>query len=212
ARMSFFRRTLTGLAASKGSPSWSAPRPLFACVFACLLAAFLPSRQALAQAQTNMEQIIKPPKIDKAAPMLLQADEMVYDNQNGRVIAKGNVEIYFGNYTLLADSVVYDRNNNSLTAVGNVSIKDPDGAVITSDHITLTDDFRDGFIDAMRLVTKDDTRIQAQSAVRQAGNVTVFEKALFTPCKICEEDPTKPPTWRIRAKKITHKRDQATLT
>jgi LPS-assembly protein len=40
----------------------------------------------------------------------------------------------------------------------------------------------------------------------------VFEKALFTPCKICEEDPTKPPTWRIRAKKITHKRDQATLT
>ena len=212
ARLIFFRRALPGLAASKGRPTWSARWPLFACVLACLIAAFLPSRQALAQAQTNLEQIVKPPKIDKASPMLLQADEMVYDNENGRVTAKGNVEIYFGNYTLLADSVIYDRNNNTLTAVGNVSIKDPDGAVITSDHITLTDDFRDSFIETLRLVTKDDTRIEAQSATRQAGNITVFEKALFTPCKICEEDPTKPPTWRIRAKKITHKRDQATLT
>jgi LPS-assembly protein len=212
ARLIFFRRALPGLAASKGSPCWSVRWPLFACVLACLIAALLPSRQAFAQAQTNLEQIVKPPKIDKAASMLLQADEMVYDNANGRVTAKGNVEIYYGNYTLLADSVIYDRNNNSLTAVGNVSIKDPDGAVITSDHITLTDDFRDGFIETLRLVTKDDTRIQAESASRQAGNITVFEKALFTPCKICEEDPTKPPTWRIRAKKITHKRDQATLT
>jgi LPS-assembly protein len=212
ARLIFFRRAVPGLAASKGRPFCNVRWPLFACVLACLIAAFLPSRQALAQAQTNLEQIVKPPKIDKAAPMLLQADEMVYDNENGRVTAKGNVEIYFGNYTLLADSVIYDRNNNTLTAVGNVSIKDPDGAVITSDHITLTDDFRDSFIETLRLVTKDDTRIEAQSATRQAGNITVFEKALFTPCKICEEDPTKPPTWRIRAKKITHKRDQATLT
>ena len=96
--------------------------------------------------------------------MLLQADQMVYDNENAKITAKGNVEIYYGNYTLLADSIVYDRNANTLTAFGNVRIKDPDGAVITADHITLTDDFRDGFIDALRLVTKDDTRIVAQSA------------------------------------------------
>jgi LPS-assembly protein len=212
ARLISLRRALPGLAASKGRPSWKMCWPLFACALGFLIAAFLPSQQAFAQAQTRLDQIIKPPKIDNAAPMLLQADEMIYDNEHARITAKGNVEIYYGNYTLLADSVIYDRNNNTLTAVGNVSIKDPDGAVITSDHITLTDDFRDGFIETLRLVTKDDTRIQAQSASRQAGNVTVFEKALFTPCKICEEDPTKPPTWRIRAKKITHKRDQATLT
>ena len=48
--------------------------------------------------------------------MLLQADEMIYDNENYRVTAKGNVEIYYGNYTLLADSVIYDRNANTLAA------------------------------------------------------------------------------------------------
>jgi LPS-assembly protein len=42
--------------------------------------------------------------------------------------------------------------------------------------------------------------------------VTVFRKGWFTPCKICEDKPSKPPTWRIRAGKITHKRDQAVIS
>ena len=150
--------------------------------------------------------------MDKSEPMLLQADEMIYDNENNRVTAKGNVEIYYGNYTLLADQVIYDRNANTLAAQGNVRIKDPDGAIITSNQMTLTDDFRDGFIDALRVVTKDDTRIVAQTASREAGNVTVFHNGWFTPCKPCEENPDKPPTWRIRAKTIIHRKDEATIT
>jgi LPS-assembly protein len=186
--------------------------PLFAWIFAAFAAALTPWQPAFGQAQTSLEQIIQPPKVDSSQPMLLQADEMIYDNENAKITAKGNVELYYGNYTLLADKVIYDRNSNTLSAEGNVRIKDPDGAVITSDQITLTDDFRDGFIDALKLVTKDDTRIVASSASREAGNVTVFEKAWFTPCKVCEENPNKPPTWRIRASKIIHKRDQATIT
>jgi LPS-assembly protein len=206
------RRAPPGLAASKGKASGRLCRPLLACILAALCAGIVPWQPAFGQAQTSLEQIIQPPKVGSSEPMLLQADELVYDNDNARVTAKGNVEIYYGNYTLLADRIVYDRNSNTLAAEGNVSIKDPDGAVITSDQITLTDDFRDGFIDALKLVTKDDTRIVASSAQRQAGNVTVFEKAWFTPCKVCEENPSKPPTWRIRAGKITHKRDQATIS
>jgi LPS-assembly protein len=185
---------------------------LIAAIFAVFAAALVPSQPAFGQAQTSLEQIVQPPKIDKSEPMLLQADEMIYDNENSLITAKGNVEIYYGNYTLLADKVIYDRGSNTLSAEGNVRIKDPDGAVITSDQITLTDDFRDGFIETLKLVTKDDTRIVAQSASREAGNVTVFEKGWFTPCKLCEDKPNKPPTWRIRSGKITHKRDQATLT
>ena len=140
------------------------------------------------QKQTDLGTILKPPKIDSSQPMLLQADEMIYDNENNRVTAKGNVEIYYGNYTLLADQVIYDRNANTLAAQGNVRIKDPEGAIITSNQMTLTDDFRDGFIDALRVVTKDDTRIVAQTASREAGNVTVFQNGWFTPCKPCEDE------------------------
>jgi LPS-assembly protein len=161
---------------------------------------------------TDLGKMLAPPKMDSTEPMLLQADEMVYDNENNRVTAKGNVEIYYGNYTLLADQVIYDRNANTLAAAGNVRIKDPEGAIITSDHMTLTDDFRDGFIDALRVVTKEDTRIVATTATREAGNVTVFERGWFTPCKPCETNPDRPPTWRIRANKIIHRTDEATIT
>jgi LPS-assembly protein len=205
------RRALPGFAAPKGTALGGWRRVLLACLLAGCASMLVPWQPAFGQAQTGLERIVEPPKIDKSQPMLLQADQMIYDNDNSKITAKGNVEIYYGNYTLLADRVVYNRNTNTLAAEGNVRIKDPDGAVITADHITLTDDFRDGFIDALRLVTKDDTRIVAQSASREAGNVTVFKDGWFTPCKICEDRPSKPPTWRIRAGKITHKRDQATI-
>ncbi len=204
-------RALPGIAASDGRTFAPLCRTLLACMIACL-GTLLLHAEAFGQAQTSLEQLIKPPKVDSSEPMLLQADEMIYDNDNARITAKGNVEIYYGNYTLLADQVVYNRATNTLAAQGNVRMKDPDGAVITADQLTLTDDFRDGFVDALKLVTKDDTRIVAESASREAGNVTVFRKGWFTPCKLCEEDPSKPPTWRIRAGKITHKRDQATIT
>ena len=212
ARWIWMRRAPPGLAASEGVAFCRLRLALFACILAAFAAPLASWQPAFGQAQTSLEQIVQPPKVDPSEPMLLQADELIYDNDNARVTAKGNVELYYGNYTLLADRVIYDRSANTLAAEGNVRIKDPDGAVITADHITLTDDFRDGFIDALKLVTKDDTRIVAASASRQAGNVTVFEKGWFTPCKPCEENPDKPPTWRIRAGKITHKRDQATLT
>lgn len=145
-------------------------------------------------------------------PMLLQADEMIYDNQNNTVVARGNVEIYWNNYTLLADQVTYDQNANTLAAEGNVRIKEPDGALIQADRITLTDDFRDGFLRSLRIVTQDDSRIAAAQAIREEGETTIFESAVYTPCKPCEANPDAPPTWRIKAARVIHRKTEATIT
>ncbi len=143
--------------------------------------------------------------------MLLQADELVADKENDRIIAKGNVEVYYKNYALLADELTYDQRANTLNAVGNVRIKEPDGALINADRITLTDDFRDGFIRSFSAVTKDEARIAAASAYRKDGNTTVFERGVFTPCKQCADNPDAPPIWRIKANKITHKKDEGNI-
>ena len=113
-------------------------------LLACALGTSLASPSA--QAQENLLNIAPDSAVRKDAskPMLLQADELVYDNAGSKITAKGNVEIYYNNYTLLADQVIYDQGASTLTAEGNVRIKEPDGAVINADHITLTDDFRDG--------------------------------------------------------------------
>ncbi len=164
-------------------------------------------------AHAAKEDLLKPQigKNETNQPLLLQADELIYDRANDRIIAKGNVEVYYRNYALLSDELTYDQRANTLNAIGNVRIKEPDGALINADRITLTDDFRDGFIRSFTAVTKDEARIAAANAYRKDGNVTVFERGVFTPCKECEDNPEAPPIWRIKARKITHKKDEGNV-
>lgn len=148
--------------------------------------------------------------IDETQPMLLQADELIYSNDNNTVTARGSVEVYYNNYTLLADQVVYKQDANTLEAVGNVRIKEPNGAIVTADRITLSDDFRDGFIGSLQVVSTDETRIGAASA-RREGDTTTFERGVFTPCKVCEDQPEKPPLWQIRAAKIVQDEEKGDI-
>ncbi|HJU32021.1 MAG TPA: LPS-assembly protein LptD [Hyphomicrobiaceae bacterium] len=149
-----------------------------------------------------------PPKIDKAQPLYLQADQLLYDTKNNRVIAQGNVEIYYNNYILTAEQVVYDQGTNRLIAEGNAQLKDPNGSITRADRFEALDDFRDAFIQSLSVVTSDDTRIAAERASRREGNVTEYERARFTPCK---NDPGVPPLWCISAARITHDQRSATL-
>ena len=147
--------------------------------------------------------------LDKSQPLYLQGDELVYDTGGNRVIARGNVEIYYNNYILTADQVVYDQSANTLTAVGNVVLKEPNGNIVRADRYVLTDDFRDGFVQSLSIVTSDDSRIAGERAVRRGGNTTVFTNGRFTPCK---SNDGMPPLWCISAATIIHDQQAATLT
>ena len=149
------------------------------------------------------------PNIDRAQPLYLQADQLVYDTKNNRVIAQGNVEIYYNNYILTADQVVYDQNVNKLIAEGNAQLKDPNGGITRADRFEALDDFRDAFIQSLSVVTHDDTRIAAERASRREGNVTEYERGKFTPCK---NDPGKPPLWCISGARVIHDQNAATVT
>ncbi|HPG89671.1 MAG TPA: LptA/OstA family protein, partial [Hyphomicrobium sp.] len=148
-------------------------------------------------------------KIDSTKPMNLQGDQLVYDTAGNRVIARGNVEIFYNDNILTADEVVYDQGAGTLTAVGNVTLKEPQGNIIRADRYTLTDDFRDGFVQSLSVVSKDDTRISADRATRRDGNVTEFQNGRFTPCK---SEGGTPPLWCISAARIIHDQEAATIS
>lgn len=147
--------------------------------------------------------------VDKKQPLYLQGDELVYDSEGNRVVARGNVEIYFNNYILLADEVIYDQNANTLSAVGNVTLKEPNGLITRGERITLTDDFRDGFVQSLSVTARDDTRIAAERAIRREGNITEFHNGRFTPCKT---EGNMPPLWCVSASRIIHDQAAATIT
>jgi LPS-assembly protein len=148
-------------------------------------------------------------KVDKTQPLYLQGDELIYDSKGSRVIARGNVEIYYNNYILTADEVVYDQGANTLTAAGNVTLKEPNGLVSRGERIILTDDFRDGFVQSLSMVARDETRISAERAERREGNISEFQNGRFTPCK---SDGGMPPLWCISASRIVHDQANATIS
>ena len=149
------------------------------------------------------------PKIDRAQPLYLQADQLIYDTKGNRVIAQGNVEIYYNNFILTADQVIYDQGVNKLYAEGNAQLKDPNGSITRADRMEALDDFRDAFIQSLSVVTRDDTRIAAENAIRREGNVTEFQRGRFTPCR---NDPGSPPLWCLAAARIVHDQQAATIT
>jgi LPS-assembly protein len=137
-------------------------------------------------------------------PMLVRADEINYDNPNERVAAVGNVQIYRNGTTLESDRVIYDQKTKRLHAEGNVRITEPDGKITYGDIIDLSDDFRDGFVDSMRLDGPDQVRMAANRADRTAGNFTVLQNGVYTACEPCKDDPKKPPKWQVKAARIIH--------
>jgi LPS-assembly protein len=146
----------------------------------------------------------KAPAPPKNQPMLVQADEIRYDYTNNSVAAVGNVQIYYGGATIEADQVVYDQKTKRLVAEGNVRLTEPDGKITYGQKIDLTDDYRDGFVDSLRLETAEDTRFAAARADRSKGNYTVLQNGVYTACEPCKDDPKKPPLWQVQAARIIH--------
>ena len=179
---------------------------LLALVTACLL----PSSQASAQSLLHFPQRPTPtpaPAQPPDAPMLVQADEIKYDYTNNTVAAVGNVQIYFNGSTVEADQVIYDQKTKRLQARGNARITEADGKITYGQFIDLTQDYRDGFVDSLRLETASDTRFAASRADRVGGKYTVMQNGVYTACEPCKDDPKKPPLWQVQAARIVHDND-----
>ena len=116
--------------------------------------------------------------------LLVDAKEIVYDNDRNTIAAAGDVQMNYQGRTLQADRVTYDRNTGRVFAEGNARLTDSTGAVITGDRFELTDDFKNGFIDSLRVVQTTvengqsvTTRFSSPRAERAEGETTTFQRA-----------------------------------
>jgi LPS-assembly protein len=150
--------------------------------------------------------------------LLVDAKEIIYDNDQNTIAASGDVQMNYQGRTLQADRVTYDRNTGRVYAEGNARLTDPSGAVVTGDRFELTDDFKSGFIDSLRVVQTTvengrpvTTRFSSPRAERSAGETTVFERGTYTACEPCKENPEKPPLWQVKAARIIHNNSEQTI-
>jgi LPS-assembly protein len=136
--------------------------------------------------------------------MLVQASEVQYDHVNHRVSAVGNVQIYYDGSTIEADRVVYNQQTKRLRAEGNVRLTEPGGNITYGEILELNDDYRDGFVDSMRIETPDQTRFAAARVDRSDGRYSVLHSGVYTACEPCKDDPRKPPLWQVKGARIIH--------
>lgn len=181
-------------------------------------AAFAPARaqdlQQLGQFegfQDNSDPVRPPVITDPGpdAPIQVNADRLTHDRETGLAIATGDVVIQYGPYVLMADQVTYNARTGEMSADGNVVFREPNGNVVRSNHMVLSDEFRQGFAEYLTLTLTNEAWIRANRAERH-GNINVFYDVTYSRCNECV-DANGNPLWVVHSDKVTHDIDAQTI-
>lgn len=188
--------------------SWLTFRKLGLAAFSVLFLLALDADSTGLSAQTLNDRLTRASATGERSRMLVDAKEIIYDRDRDRVTASGDVQIYYQGKVLEADRVIYDRKTKRVYAEGNARMTDSDGTKSFGTRFDLTDDFRDGFIDSLRVETVERNRFSAARAERTDGETTVFQNGTFTSCEPCKDNPERPPLWQVKAARIIHKNSE----
>jgi len=148
---------------------------------------------------------------DAQLPLQVDADTLTYDRAQDIAIAEGNVRITYGDRTLIADRVTYVRPLDVMTAVGSVQLIEPTGDVALAEYVEITGDLRQAYGDGLAVLFADGSRFAAVQGERYDDNVTVLDRAVFSPCDVCEDSYDGAPLWQIRALRIVHDQQAGTV-
>ena len=168
------------------------------------------SWSGLAQAQTP---VVPPSADGLAAGQLyMEADLVIRDDKTQVTTARGDVEVRYEGRTLRASELVYDQANGVITAKGSVVIINPDKSVEYADEVVLDDTMSSGAISGFSARMPQNVKLAAASVLRRSERDSELTRAIFTPCDICAADGSnKAPTWSIKADKVVQDRDHQPL-
>lgn len=140
-------------------------------------------------------------------PALLQADDFVYDQEQGIFTAIGNVELEQEGQIVTADKMTYDQKQDIVHAEGNVVFIDKTGQVYFADKVRLEQKFKQGLVEQIGLVLPDGSRFAARSGQQEGENKIILRDGVYSPCDLCVRDPQKAPMWQMRASKMVHDKE-----
>ena len=143
--------------------------------------------------------------------LVIDADELVYDKDKNTISAIGSVQLFYQGRVLQADRVTYDRATKRVYAEGHAKMTDEHGNVVYGSRFAVSDDFRDGFIDSVQVLTNDKTRFSSPRVERSNGDVTVLQNGAYTACEPCKDHPERPPFWQVKATKIIENQETHTV-
>ena len=136
--------------------------------------------------------------------IIMQADEVRYDDINGIATATGSVEFVHQGRILQADTVTYNESADLVIASGNVVLVEQTGEVLFSDYAELTGDMREGLIGQIQILLGENARLMANGGRRTDGRITEMSRAVYSPCELCEDSLNHAPFWQVKARRVVH--------
>ena len=142
-------------------------------------------------------------KDDSRQPWELHADEVTYDQQLDRYVARGNVQISRGDILLTADLIEYDHKTQRAFARGNVVLTVGQD-ILSGSSMDIDLASQKGFIEDAYLFLKENNFHITGEKIEKTGKETYqIDKATLTTC-----DGPKP-SWKISARNVKIKADGA---
>ena len=130
----------------------------------------------------------------------LVADSVVLEDQQ-RLVATGNVEVFFEGTTLTARQIVFDADQDRLEITGPLVLRGPDQAVLIADRASLDPKLQNGLLRGARLVLAQQLQLAANQIDRVDGRYSQLYKTAVTSCPVCGGTA---PLWSIRAERVIH--------
>lgn len=125
-----------------------------------------------------------------------------------RLVATGNIEVFYDGTRLSAAQISYDPVSDRLAITGPILIQAPDGTILTADRASLDPKMENGMLRGARLVLNQQLQLAATQINRVDGRYSQLYKVAATSCQVCG---TQAPLWEIRAKQIVHDGDAQQL-
>lgn len=120
-----------------------------------------------------------------------------------RLIADGNVEVFFKGSRLKASRIVFDQATDRLQITGPIVLTEASGkTLILAGQADLAADLSEGILTSARLVLNQQLQLAANRMMRVSGRYTALQTVTASSCKVCEGSPT--PLWEIRARRVVH--------
>jgi LPS-assembly protein len=141
----------------------------------------------------------------------LEADSLINNENDGVLIASGQVIGKYQERTLRAEKVVYTLATGVVIASGNVVLIDPNGSTQYASKLELSNKLETGTATDFTARQIGNGLTSAAFATRTENGEIELYNAYYTACKLCKEKgKTKKPSWRIKARKV--RQDKKTRT
>ena len=133
-----------------------------------------------------------------------EADNLYYDNDGNNITAEGNAKLFYKTYIVEANKITYIQDIDQVIASGSVTMTEKGEVQINAERIMLSNQLKQGFIESVKIVLNDGTKIRSESGDVDFGNKNIFKNAGYTFCNDMKDGETCPYTWEFEADVVTH--------